>query len=74
VWILSADKKLEPVYVRTGLSDGKFTEITTDKLKPGDQIVIAVTSGGDDAAAQQMRSPLSGQQQGPGGRGMGGGR
>jgi HlyD family secretion protein len=68
VWILSAEKKLEPVYVRTGLSDGKFTEISTDKLKPGDQIVLGVTSGGDEAANQQMRSPLS-PQQGPGGRG-----
>ncbi len=69
VWILNADKKLEPVYVRTGLSDGKFTEITTDKLKPGDQIVLGISSGEDDAANQQMRSPLSGQQQGPGGTG-----
>ena len=70
VWILNADKKLEPVYVRTGLSDGKYTEITTDKLKPGDQIVLGISSGEDDAANQQLRSPLSGQQQGPGGRGM----
>jgi HlyD family secretion protein len=73
VWILNADKKIEPVYVRTGLSDGKYTEITTPKLKPGDQIILGLSST-DDAASQQLRSPLQGgQQQGPG-RGMGGGR
>jgi HlyD family secretion protein len=72
VWILNADKKLEPVYVRTGLSDGKFTEITSSKLKPGDQIILGVTnSNGDDAANQQLRSPLSTPQgQGAGMRGM----
>jgi HlyD family secretion protein len=69
VWILNADKKFEPVYVRTGLSDGKYTEITTPKLKLDDQIVLSASSS-DDATNQQLRSPLSGQQSGQGRGGM----
>ena len=67
IWILNAQKKLEPVFVRTGVTDGRFTEITTDNLKPGDQIVLGATSTSEVANA----SPLSGggQQQRPGGPG-----
>jgi HlyD family secretion protein len=65
IWVLNAQKKLEPVFVRTGVTDGRFTEITTDALKPGDQIVLGATSASEVANA----SPLSGgqQQRGPGG-------
>jgi HlyD family secretion protein len=63
VWVLNAGGKLEPVMVKTGISDGKFTEISTESLKPGDQIVMAATADGADAA---QASPLTaGQQQGP---------
>jgi hypothetical protein len=65
IWILNAQKKLEPVFVRTGVTDGRFTEITTDSLKPGDQIVLGATSTSEVASA----SPLSGTQQRPGGPG-----
>jgi HlyD family secretion protein len=66
IWILNAQKKLQPVFVRTGVTDGRFTEITTDSLKPGDQIVLGATSTSEVAGA----SPLSGgTQQRPGGPG-----
>ncbi len=61
VWILNPAGKLEPVMVTTGMTDGRYTEITSDQLKPGDQIVLGVTSS--DAAAEAARSPLT--QQGP---------
>jgi HlyD family secretion protein len=70
VWILTAAKKLEPVQVTTGLSDGKYTEITTSTLKVGDEIVLGATSS---AAAktngQSTTNPLAPTQQRP----MGGG-
>ena len=54
------------ITVRTGVTDGRFTEITTDSLKPGDQIVLGATSTSEVASA----SPLSGgAQQRPGGPG-----
>jgi multidrug efflux pump subunit AcrA (membrane-fusion protein) len=65
IWILNSQNKLTPVFVKTGVTDGRFTEITTDGLKPGDQIVLGATSTSETASA----SPLSGGQQRPGGAG-----
>jgi hypothetical protein len=68
IWILKASGLLEPISVRTGLNDGRYTEITTMKLNSGDQLVLGATSG--DAPAGTTASPLTGQgQQRP----MGGG-
>jgi len=66
VWILNAQKKLEPVFVRTGITDGRYTEVTTDQLKPGDQIVMGASSNSDNASAA---NPLTGGGQRPGGPG-----
>jgi HlyD family secretion protein len=70
LWVLNAAGKLEPVMVRTGLTDGRFTEIQTSELKNGDQIVLGVTSNSE--SADQARSPLSGQQNQRGPMGPGG--
>lgn len=69
VWILKANGLLEQVPVRTGLNDGRYTEITSMRLKPGDQVVLGALSNGD-TGTDQTRSPLTGQGQQ---RGMGGG-
>jgi len=39
VWILR-DGKPERVSVKTGLSDGRDTEIITDELTEGDEVII----------------------------------
>lgn len=62
VWILTDKGRLMPVFVRTGLNDGKFTEVSSASLKPGQQVVLAIVSNSDDAGTQ-LRSPLSGQTQ-----------
>jgi len=68
VWILNAKRKLEPVFVRTGLTDGRYTEIISSNLKAGDRIVIGASSNGE-AASGQVSNPLTGQGQRPmGGR------
>jgi HlyD family secretion protein len=68
VWILKANGLLEQILVRTGLNDGRYTEVTTMRLNPGDQLVLGASSG--DVSVDQARSPLTGQgQQRP----MGGG-
>lgn len=70
VWILSAQGRLEPIFVRTGLTDGRYTEVESPELKEGEQIVLGVSSN-SESAAEQAQSPLSGQGQrrtgGPGG-------
>jgi HlyD family secretion protein len=66
VWVLNSQRKLEPVFIRTGISDGRFTEITSDSLKAGDEIVIGATS---TAELEELRqTPLTGGQRG--GRGF----
>jgi hypothetical protein len=71
VWILKSNGLLESVFVRTGLNDGRFTEINSMRLKLGDQIVLGATSN-NDGSTQQVQSPLTGQGQGQGQRGGGG--
>ena len=70
VWILKSNGLLESVFVRTGLNDGRFTEINSSRLKSGDQIVLGATSNAGNSS-QQVQNPFSGQSQGP--RGPGGG-
>lgn len=62
VWILKSNGLLEPVFVRTGLNDGRYTEISTPKLQPGDQIVLGAASNGGSSA--QTTNPLAGGQRG----------
>jgi HlyD family secretion protein len=71
IWIVNASGKLEPIFVRTGISDGRTTELLSSSLKPGDQIVVGInyTEGQGD----QARSPLTPQQSGGGPRPGGGG-
>jgi HlyD family secretion protein len=71
VWILKTNGLLESVFVRTGLNDGRFTEINSSRLKPGDQIVLGATSD-NSATSQQVQSPLTSQAQGQRGPGGGG--
>jgi HlyD family secretion protein len=66
IWILKSNGLLEPIFVRTGLNDGRFTEISSPRLKPGDRVVLGATSSGD-SGQNQTSNPLAG-----GGR-MGGG-
>ena len=62
IWVLGKSGKMQAIFVRTGLNDGKYTEITTNALKPGDEIVLGVIGGGNGTTTEATRSPLSGQQ------------
>ena len=52
----------QAVEVRTGLTDGSFTEIVTDKLEDGDMVVIGTASAqgapARPAAASGPRLPF----------------
>ncbi len=67
VWILKKNGLLESVFVRTGLNDGRYTEISSSKLQPGDQVVLGISSNGETTTAST--NPLAGNQQRPGGGG-----
>ncbi len=63
IYILNKNKKLEPIMVRTGLSDGTYTEIVRGKVDEGQEIVIGTIA----QKTNSTRSPLTGQS---GGQGM----
>lgn len=56
VWKLKADNSLEPLRVKTGLTDFTFTAQLDGALKPGDKLVIGQTS----RRGQQAGLPLGG--------------
>ena len=63
-------KTLQPVEIRTGISDGRFTHVLSGALKEGDAVVVGI------ATAKVEGPPPMGGQGGPGGgpRPGGGGR
>jgi HlyD family secretion protein len=67
VYILDAEKKLKPVEIRTGISDGRFTQVISGALKDGDEVVV-----GNATSKVEGPPPMGGA--GPGGPPRGGGR
>jgi HlyD family secretion protein len=77
VW-LHVDKQLKPVRVRTGLSDGTYSELVSGELTENQEVVVSMVTGLEPrpttGQGQQTGNPLMGPQRGgPGGRGPGGG-
>jgi len=68
VYLLDGDKKLVPAQIRTGISDGRFTEVVDGNIKVGDTIVIGL-------ATSKVEGPAAfgGGMGGAGGRPGGGG-
>lgn len=65
VWIMNERKKLVPVMVRTGISDGTFTEVVRGKLEEGQEIIVGTIAL--RTQNQQSSSPLNQQRQQSGG-------
>jgi HlyD family secretion protein len=60
VWKLSSDKSLEPVRIKTGITDHTFTEVIQDlngDLKVGDELVTGVAQGRASANAPRPGGP-----------------
>jgi HlyD family secretion protein len=68
IYLLDADKKLQPAQIRTGISDGRFTAIVEGTVKVGDTVVIGL-------ATSKVEGPAAfgGGMGGAGGRPGGGG-
>jgi HlyD family secretion protein len=72
VYVLGADNKLSPVEIRTGITDGHFTQVVSGDLKPGDNVVIGLaTSKVDSNGPPGSAGPMGGGAR-PGGGGRGG--
>ena len=71
VWVLTGPKTIEPRFVRTGLTNGRITEISGGDLQEGETVVIGQNDSG--GAKQQpattpfqQRPPGAGGSRGPG--------
>ncbi|HEY6306821.1 MAG TPA: efflux RND transporter periplasmic adaptor subunit [Candidatus Angelobacter sp.] len=60
VWKLLPDKSLQPVRIKTGITDHTFTELVQElngDLKPGDDLVTGVAQGRASSGAPRLSSP-----------------
>jgi HlyD family secretion protein len=60
VWKLLPDKSLQPVRIKTGITDHTFTELVQElngNLKPGDELVTGVAQGRSSSGAPRLGSP-----------------
>jgi HlyD family secretion protein len=74
VWIF-VDHQLKPVNVRTGITDGTYSELLSPELTEGMEVVTNVTGvGARSTTLTGTGNPLMPQQRGPGGFGGGPGR
>jgi HlyD family secretion protein len=63
VYLLGPNGEPKQIEIRTGISDGRNTEIVSGDLKPGDQVIIGlVTAKADAAGAPPGRSAAPGGQ------------
>ena len=67
IWVLVNGKKLEPRFARTGLTNGRVTEIIAGNLQEGETVVTGQNDGAASTRPQQPASPF-GQQRRGGGR------
>lgn len=51
VYTLGADRKLTPVPIRTGITDGRFTQVVSGELKEGDAVVVGMATSKVESAA-----------------------
>jgi HlyD family secretion protein len=70
VWVLVGGNKLEPRFVRTGLTNGRVTEIVAGNLQEGETVVTGKNETDSANRSQQTASPFGQQPRG----GFGGGR
>jgi HlyD family secretion protein len=71
VWVLVDGKTIEPRFIRTGLTNGRVTEITGGDLHENDVVVTGQNDGSANSGnrSQQPSSPFGGRPAGGGGRG-----
>lgn len=71
VYILGADNKLKAVEIRTGITDGHYTQVVSGDLKVGDSVIVGLaTSKVDTNPPPGSNNPMAR----PGGAGGRGGR
>jgi HlyD family secretion protein len=52
VYLLQAEDRLKPISIRTGITDGRFTEVLDASLQPGDQVVVGQATSKVDTSTR----------------------
>lgn len=60
VYIPAEKGKLQPVQVRTSITDGSFTAVASNQLKPGDEVVVGLATAKASSTSSTSRPPLGG--------------
>lgn len=58
VWVLTANKTIEPRLIRTGLTNGRVTEVVAGDLQEGDTIIIGQNETGATRPQNQAAPPF----------------
>jgi len=70
VYLMDAEGKLKPVEIRTGITDGHYTQVVSGDLKVGDMIIVGLaTSKVETNAPPGSAGPMGGGARPGGGRG-----
>jgi HlyD family secretion protein len=64
VWVLSPENKPTPVPLKSGITDGQFTEIVGDKLKEGDAVITELVQNNKKAEAKGPQGQTTGPMRG----------
>jgi len=65
LWMLNARREIEPHFIQTGLTDGRFTEIVSGDIKEGDTVVLG-TGVASASNRPQPTNPAGNGQRTPG--------
>ena len=49
LWILNSAGEIQSALVETGISDGKYTEVTAGSLEAGERVIVGYASPGGEA-------------------------
>jgi hypothetical protein len=58
LWYLGDNGELEMTRARTGISDGQRTQVESDELREGMQIIVGVTQGAQADSSNPFQAPM----------------
>jgi HlyD family secretion protein len=60
VYRLGPGGKPEPILIRTGISDGRFTAVLEGELTPGEKVIVGMATARVETPQGSTRAPTSG--------------
>jgi HlyD family secretion protein len=60
IYLLEADNKIKPVWIRPGITDGHFTQIVAGEVNPGDNVIVGLATSKVEGPPPPGSSPLGG--------------